>query len=584
MQTHWFGGAHGSGDQKSVEVPVSMYSAKPGSSFSQRPAFEDVDEPELDENGNVVPTEQPRTSSSTARSRREQFFGKRTSQQRASRPVSGASQATIRTSRSRSKGKRTSQHDADDSTQHGVMPQQFQDQDDRMGQAEQGVRNFSKRLQHRRESSAARGGQPEVSALPPLPNPQRFSAATTAAPYSQDGPKDEKPPRTLPPEEPVPTQAQHSMLTELYTVSYLIFFSIFGVLARLGTQWIAFYPGAPITFPVLWANVGGSLMMGFLSEDQRLFGHGFGNVDKDNKRDDDDFDVPPVDKAQLAKYKKSVPLYIGLATGFCGSFTSFSSFARDVFLALSNNLPAPIYHPYAPPTGTTSTTTTLGRNGGYSFEALLAVMFSTIALSLGGLVVGAHTASSLKRWLPTIPVTFLRNVLDPSMVVLGWGCWLGAVLLSIFPLHRTWRGEVLFALVFAPLGTLVRFYASAKMNGLVVAFPLGTFAVNMFGTAVEGMCYDIQHVGVGIMGQTGGGRVGCQVLQGVMDGFCGCLTTVSTWVAEIKTLKRKHAYAYASASTLGGLCLMVIIMGSVRWTVGFSEPVCNTGYPSKVSG
>lgn len=568
-----------------------MYSAKPGSSFSQRPAFEDVDltnEPELDSNGNVIAaTDQPRTSSSTHRSRREQFFGKRGSQHRQSRPVSGTSQATIRTSRSRSKGKQSSQQDrGDERTQDDIeLTQRSRTQDD---QPEAGVRNFSKRLQHSRGSSAAREEQVDVSTMPPLPNPQRFSAATTAAqtkPYSQDGPADERPPPERPPQESAaPSQPQSKALTTLYTVSYLIFFSIFGTLARLGTQWIAFYPGAPITFPVLWANMAGSFVMGFLSEDQRLFGHGFGLTNRDDKRDDDEFDSPPVHISQLAKYKKTVPLYVGLATGFCGSFTSFSSFARDVFLALSNNLPAPINHPYASSAGVVSPSMTLGRNGGYSFEALLAVIFSTIALSLCGLIVGTHAANLLHRWTPTIPAPFLRKILDPAMVVLAWGCWLGAVLLAIFPPQRVWRGEVLFALVFAPLGTLIRFYASAKLNGLVAAFPLGTFAVNMFGTAVEGMCYDIQHVGVGIMGQTGGGMIGCQILQGVMDGFCGCLTTVSTWVAEIKTLKRKHAYTYAFASVVGGLCLMVIIMGSVRWSIGFSEPACNTGYPSKVSG
>lgn len=466
------------------------------------------------------------------------------------------------------------------------MPQQARAQDDRPDQTDSGVRNFSKRL-HRRESSAAREGQPDISALPPLPNPQRFSAATTAAqtkPNTQDGPKDERSQLDRRDQETAPSQPQNKKLTYLYTASYLIFFSIFGTLARLGTQWIAFYPGAPITFPVLWANIAGSVTIGFLSEDQRLFGHGIGNKDKDDKQDDDQFDPPPVDEQQLAKYKKTVPLYVGLVTGFCGSFTSFSSFARDVFLALSNNLPAPFYHPHVSSADVITPSTTLGRNGGYSFEALLAVILVTIAMCLGGLIVGANVASSLQRWTPTIPAHFLRKVLDPLMVVLAWGCWLGAVLLAIFPPHRVWRSEVLFALVFAPLGTLLRFYASAKLNGLVVAFPLGTFAVNMFGTAVEGMCYDIQHVGVGIMGQTGGGIVGCQVLQGVMDGFCGCLTTVSTWVAEIKTLKRRHAYAYTSASVIGAFCLMVVIMGSVRWSVGFSDPICDTGYPSKVSG
>lgn len=559
-----------------------MYSAKPGSSFSQRPAFEDVDdEPALDGNGNVIPTEPARTSTSTTRSRKDQFFGKRGSQQKPSRPASGASQATIRTSRSRSRGKRTSQHDAGDHVTHNERPRALQQEE-----RSTGVRNFSK-LQHSRANSAVQD-QPDVSAMPPLPNPQRFSTATTAAqtnPNTRDGPKDEKPqPDGQTQQSTTTQQLPRPRLADLYTVSYLILFSILGTLARLGTQWIAFYPGAPVTFPVLWANMAGSFVMGFLSEDQRLFSHGFCNVNQDNKRDDDQVDPPPVDKDQLAAYKKKVPLYAGLATGFCGSFTSFSSFTKDIFLALSNNLPAPINQPYPSAHNVVLPTMPHGRNGGYSFQALLAVILTTVALSLGGLVVGTHVASSLKKWMPIIPASVLRDVLDPLTVFLAWGCWLGAVLLAIFPPQRMWRGEVLFALVFSPLGTLVRFYASAKLNGLVIAFPLGTFAVNMFGTAVEGMCYDIQHVGVGVMGQTGGGRVGCQVLQGVMDGFCGCLTTVSTWVAEIRTLKRKHAYVYALASILGGLCLMIIIMGSVRWSVGFSEPICSTGYPSKVSG
>ncbi|KAK0868833.1 hypothetical protein LTR87_014003 [Friedmanniomyces endolithicus] len=88
--------------------------------------------------------------------------------------------------------------------------------------------------------------------------------------------------------------------------------------------------------------------------------------------------------------------------------------------------------------------------------------------------------------------------MHPLIVFLAWASWLGAVLLAIWPPDRpsgpsshgswaneTWRGQALFALVFAPLGCLLRFYASLKLNGLVPSFPLGTFAVNMLGTAVE---------------------------------------------------------------------------------------------------
>ncbi|CAK4030065.1 hypothetical protein AC579_756 [Lecanosticta acicola] len=472
------------------------------------------------------------------------------------------------------------------------------------------IRNFSQPYRgHRRRSSGANPREQdltEVSALPPLPSTNRASGTgahkdmsttgkqtldTERGDYLSEGASAEPrpfssryPDEFLPKQPPVPR-----WLTELYTVSYLIFFSILGTLARLGVQWIAFYPGAPITTPVVWANMAGSMIMGFLSEDQALF------------RDKSHHDIltekrqggpgpATIDKAALTKHKKTIPLYIGLATGFCGSFTSFSSFARDFFLALSNSLPAPIYHTFTSEAGAVLPSATVARNGGYSFEALLAVIIYTIALSLGGLIAGAHLAVFLEDITRPIPTNVVRKFLDPTMLFLGFGCWLGAVLLSIFPPDRssrpieTWRGDVLFALVFAPLGCLLRFYASLHLNGIVPFFPLGTFAVNMFGTAVEGMCYDVQHVRVGSMGVVGGGRVGCQVLQGVQDGFCGCLTTVSTWVSEVNGLKRRHAYVYALATVGGGLCLMVVIMGSVRWTVGYAAPVCNVGYPNKVHG
>jgi fluoride ion exporter CrcB/FEX len=105
------------------------------------------------------------------------------------------------------------------------------------------------------------------------------------------------------------------------------------------------------------------------------------------------------------------------------------------------------------------------------------------------------------------------------------------------------------------------------------SFPLGTFAVNIFGTAVIGMAYNLQHVPINGSG-VGGGRVACQVLQGIMDGFCGALTTVSTWILELDALRRGHSYVYGGLSVASGLALLVVVMGSVRWSVGWSDAVC----------
>ncbi|OSS44827.1 hypothetical protein B5807_10616 [Epicoccum nigrum] len=378
-------------------------------------------------------------------------------------------------------------------------------------------------------------------------------------------------------------QRTSRLLTELYTISFLVFFAIWGTLARLGLQALTFYPGAPVVFSELWANVAGTFVMGFLSEDMRLFREEWGESDSGVTASEVPRDQPAeeghqelekqrvVDKKSHGKVKKTIPLYIGLTTGFCGSFTSFSSFIRDVFLGLSNDLPAPTYHrsPTAAPTASLAP-----RAAGYSVMALLGVILITIALCLCALRAGAHLAASLDPVTPTLPFRRTRKLLDPLFVLLGLGSWLGAVLLAALPPHNAWRGQALFACVFAPLGCLARYYVSLLLNPRNPSFPLGTFACNMFGTAVLGMAYDLQRVAIG--GVTGGGIVGCQVLQGIEDGFCGALTTVSTWMVELDTLRRVRAYVYGASSVAVGLSVMVVIMGSVRWSVGWEGVVCAT--------
>ena len=71
--------------------------------------------------------------------------------------------------------------------------------------------------------------------------------------------------------------------------------------------------------------------------------------------------------------------------------------------------------------------------------------------------------------------------------------------------------------------------------------------------------------------------VSCQVLEGVMDGFCGSTTTVSTWVAELNGIgKRRSAYIYGILSIGVALGLLVVVMGSFRWTLGFGGTACTS--------
>ncbi|KAJ4362572.1 hypothetical protein N0V83_010666 [Neocucurbitaria cava] len=420
----------------------------------------------------------------------------------------------------------------------------------------------------RGSSNNRSGSQLNITALPSIEDMRQANAADGYAHANGSSPQ---------------AKTASRLATELYTVSYLIFFAIWGTLARLGLQALTFYPGAPVIFSELWANVAGTFVMGFLAEDRRLFRAEWGNrgdqlpepSDRPAELSHQDHLEEQRAKARHGKVKKTIPMYIGLATGFCGSFTSFSSFMRDAFLALSNDLRSPINHPYPQNVSIPPVSSTVSRNGGYSFLALCATIIVTLTACYCALKAGAHLALLLDPITPTLPFRFTRRIIDPVFVFFGWGVWLGALLLCIFPLHNAWRSQALFACVFAPLGCLARYYVSLRLNPMMPSFPLGTFAVNIFGTAVLGMAYDLQHVQLGTE-MVGASVVGCQVLQGIMDGFCGTLTTVSTWIVELDTLKRGHAYVYGAVSVASGVGLLIVVMGSVRWTVGWAEIICVT--------
>ena len=314
--------------------------------------------------------------------------------------------------------------------------------------------------------------------------------------------------------------------------------------------------------------------MGFFSEDMKLFreewGSGGGSGSAAQLEDEPAEGQRALekqrDRASHSKVKKTIPLYVGLTTGFCGSFTSFSSFMRDIFLSLSDDLTAPTYHPTASPTSL------VHRDAGYSVMAVLAVIFVTVALCYCALKVGAHLAAYMDPITPTLPFRFTCKVVDPLFFLLGIGSWIGAVIMVALPPHDAWRGQALFACAFAPVGCLARYYISLVLNTKVPSFPLGTFACNMLGTAVLGMAYNLQRVAIG--GVAGGSVVGCQALQGIEDGFCGALTTVSTWILELDTLRRGPAYVYGTTSVVVGLSIVTIIQGSVKWSIGWEAVVC----------
>jgi len=49
-------------------------------------------------------------------------------------------------------------------------------------------------------------------------------------------------------------------------------------------------------------------------------------------------------------------------------------------------------------------------------------------------------------------------------------------------------------------------------------------------------------------------------------GFCGCLTTVSTYVKEIKSLSHPIDYIYSISSVITAQVILLLIYGPYFWT------------------
>lgn len=56
------------------------------------------------------------------------------------------------------------------------------------------------------------------------------------------------------------------------------------------------------------------------------------------------------------------------------------------------------------------------------------------------------------------------------------------------------------------------------------------------------------------------------MLQGFEDGFCGSLSTVSTFVVELRGLKRGDSWKYFWCSVIGAQLLLTVILGGWIWS------------------
>jgi len=122
-----------------------------------------------------------------------------------------------------------------------------------------------------------------------------------------------------------------------------------------------------------------------------------------------------------------------------------------------------------------------------------------------------------------------------------------------------WK-PVIAVSVGAALGALLRWWLGLRLNSLLPVMPLGTLASNLIGGYV---------VGVGIAFFSAVTAVAPEWRLLVITGFCGGLTTFSTFSAEVVTLLQTGRLWWAggtvAAHLLGSLIMTFAGIGTVTW-------------------
>jgi CrcB protein len=227
-------------------------------------------------------------------------------------------------------------------------------------------------------------------------------------------------------------------------------------------------------------------------------------------------------------------LVAGLNAGLCGSFTSFSQFMSTLWFAFGGSV---------------------SKGPGFDLLNGTALIMLVIGLSNSAFEVGGHLgtipAFQFKNFEKSTENSIFKTIFSEPLAYFYLAVIFSfAIVAAIYSPFKV--GAI--AIFFAPLGSYARIYLS-RYNG---DFPWGTLWANWLGCIIMYLLLLIQYQNLN--------GYQCSIVIGMNRGLCGSLTTISTFIGELRRLKLSYSYTYGIVSIAGAQLLAIGILGSYKWS------------------
>lgn len=331
-----------------------------------------------------------------------------------------------------------------------------------------------------------------------------------------------------------------------YLVTLLVIsFSVPGNLSRTSLQSLTNYNNSYINYSggtVVWVNFAACFVMSWCNNSVNFWSHILENSTKTNMK-------------QLA-------LHTGITSGFCGSFSTFSSSMIEIFFKTIDIVQKPL------------------PNDGYRVMEFFSSSITSFALPFFGHVLGRQFALFFDTFIVPYITKYLtyRNcrIFELICVIFGIGSLIANLVLTCtLSVNYFYKESYSFAILMGAFGALLRFKLSIYNGRFFKSwFPTGTLMANILGCLLIAILYLL------ILGMINSNTstllinndVHQFILKGFASGFCGSLTTMSSFVNELYNLDHpflQHIYFWATFVP----CFIIILLidGSYAWVKGFKH-------------